>query len=395
MRRDKLLALAMFAVAIAAVVAISLLGTNGSAAPERDKPVKPSLAQQFRGISLQLSSPRDDIPYEKYIDEIAATGANTICLSVAGYQENCSSSSIFVESRKVCPDKRVTKLIAYAHSKGLRVVIMPIILLENPGDGEWRGRIAPRNWDDWWEDYTNFIMHYVWLAAGAKAEMFIVGSELVSTEDQTDQWRAVIARVRRHYTGLLSYSANWDHYEGIKWWNDLDVIGMTTYYDLTEGDKPTIERLLKAWKPIKKDILTWQAKVKLPILFTEVAWPSQETGAQYPWDYYRSPEKPDPVAQANCFEAFFRTWSEEKTVAGFLVWEWRNHPKQKIGPKDASYVPCGKPAMKVIRRYLSAPDNNATTRPAPGPTSAPATAPDTPRPASDPKGKVRKPIFSL
>ncbi len=374
MHKDKLLILAMFAVVIAGVVALSFLGANGSdGSNSNDAPRKPSPAQQFRGISLQLNSPRADTPYEKYIDEIAATGANTVCLSVAGYQENCSSSSIFVESRKVCPDKRVTALIDYAHKKGLRVVIMPILLLENPGDNEWRGKINPKNWDNWWEDYTNFVMHYVWLAAGANAEMFVVGSELISTEDQTDQWRAVIARVRRHYSGLLCYSANWDHYEGIKWWGDLDVIGMTTYYDLTDGKEPTLRRLVEAWKPIKKDILEWRKKIKRPILFTEVAWPNQETCAQYPWDYYRAPDKPDPTAQANCFEAFFRTWSGEKEVAGFLIWEWRNHPKQQIGPKDTSYVPCGKPVMKVIRRYLNAPHLGPTTQPSsrPGTQKAP------------------------
>ena len=373
MRKDKLLVLAIFAAAIAAVVAISFLGVDGSAAPGTGPPAKPSPARQFRGISLQLSSPREDTPYEKYIDEIAATGANTVCMSVAGYQENCSSTSIFVESRKVCPDKRITALIDYAHGKGLRVVLMPIVLLENPGDGQWRGKIDPKNWADWWQDYTNFVMHYVWLAAGAKAEMFIIGSELVSTEDQTDQWRAIIARIRRHYSGLLCYSANWDHYEGIKWWADLDVIGMTTYYDLTGDKEPTLERLIEAWKPIKKDILAWRRKIKLPILFTEAAWPNQVTCAQYPWDYYRSPDKPDPTAQANCFEAFFRTWAGQKHIAGFLVWEWRNHPKQQIGPKDTSYVPCGKPAMKVIRRYMSALAPAAKTQPASRPASAATT----------------------
>ena len=380
MRRDKLLALVIFAAVIAAIVAIGLLSTNGSAARNDNERVWLSPSQQFRGISLQLSSPRQDIPYEKYIDEIAAAGANTICLSVAGYQENCSATSIFVESRKVCSDQRIMSLIQYAHKKKLRVAVMPIILLENPGEGEWRGRISPRNWDDWWEDYSNFVVHYMWLAVGAKAEMFIVGSELISTEDQTEQWQAVIARVRKHYSGLLSYSANWDHYQGIQWWKDLDIVGMTTYYDLTGGKKPTIERLVEAWKPIKKDILTWQAKIKRPILFTEVAWPNQETCAQYPWDYYRSPDKPDPEAQANCFEAFFRTWSGEKSVAGFLVWEWRNRPEQKIGPTDPSYVPCGKPAMKVIRRYLSVPGKEAETQPTTRPASAPATARKTKRP---------------
>ena len=42
-------------------------------------------------------------------------------------------------------------------------------------------------------------------------------------------------------------------------------------------------------------------------------------------------------------------------VAGFIVWEWRSYPGQKIGPKDPSYVPCGKKAMGVIRKYFQKP----------------------------------------
>ncbi|HUS46791.1 MAG TPA: hypothetical protein VM098_01635, partial [Phycisphaerae bacterium] len=106
-----------------------------------------------------------------------------------------------------------------------------------------------------------------------------------------------------------------------------------------------------------------------PILFTEVGWPNQKTCAQYPWDYYRSPDKPDPTAQANCFEAFFQTWVGQKATAGFLVWEWRHHPDQKMDEKDPSYVPVGKPAMKVISKYLNGPtrlaDANGTPASAP------------------------------
>ncbi len=126
---------------------------------------------------------------------------------------------------------------------------------------------------------------------------------------------------------------------------------MTTYYDLTDGKEPTVDVLMASWKTIKEEILQWQSKIGKPILFTEVGWPNQETAAQYPWDYYRSADKPDPTAQANCFEAFFRTWITEKAVAGCLVWEWRSYPGQDIGPQDTSYVPCGKPALEVIKKY--------------------------------------------
>ena len=377
--REKLIILASFLLVVTAVVGLSML--RG----EPDKPAaspapKISAAGAFRGISLQLHNSSPDIPYQKYIDEIARAGANTLCLVVSAWQENCSSTSIFIDLRKTPSDRRVGELIAHARKLGLRVVFMPIVLLENQRTGEWRGMIKPEkdNWDDWWEDYTNYVLHYAGLAQAGGVDVFMVGSELISTETQDKRWRALIAKVRKAFKGRLSYSANWDHYTVVKWWDDLDLIGMTTYYDLTGGKKPTVERLVQAWKPIRDKILKWQAKTGRPILFTEVGWPNQETCAQFPWDYYRS-KKPDPTAQANCFQAFFQTWADQDAVDGFLVWEWRNYPAQKTGPKDTPYVPCGKPAMNVIQKYLTRPaakgrtDAAGATRPTTRPTTMPAT----------------------
>jgi hypothetical protein len=372
MRRDKLVVLTVFVVAIASAVGFQLVrGGRAETEAVNETPTKPSAMGEFRGICLQLHDGRPDHPYEEYIDEIARSGANTICLVVSAFQENCSSTSIFIDLRKTPTDQRLKDLAAYARSKGLRVVLMPIVLLENPREGEWRGKIAPENWEDWWEDYENYILHYAWIAESIKADLFMIGSELVSTESETDQWRNLIRSVRDAYTGRLSYSANWDHYSQVAWWSDLDIVGMTTYHDLSSGQEPKLDVLMRSWEPIKKDILEWQQKVNRPILFTEVGWPNQVTCAQYPWDYYRSSDKPDPQAQANCFEAFFRTWMQEKVVTGCLIWEWRSYPGQVIeADKDTSYVPCGKPAAKVISKYFKyawtaqeAPAVSSTTKP--------------------------------
>jgi len=393
MRKDKLLILVIFVLVVGAAVGLQQFGRHrwnsrrgdegaGGLVRKVPGPLRPVDVEQFRGFALQLQSAWPDRPYEKYISEIAATGANTVCLVVSAYQENCDSTSIFVDARRTPPNPRLVKLIAHAHTEGLRVVFMPIVLLENPRAGEWRGKINPKNWDDWWEDYDNYILHYAHVAQAGKAEMLVVGSELVSTEkDHAARWRSLIRRARKAFKGYLSYSANWDHYRPVSWWDAIDIIGMTTYYDLTGGKEPTVERLLASWRPIRKEVLDWQKTINRPLLFTEVGWPNQVTCAQYPWDYTRNPDKPDPTAQANCFEAFFRTWMQEEAVAGFLVWEWRNHPNQKIGPKDTGYVPCGKPALDVIRKHYQSPDpRSQTTQPA----TAPATSPARP-PATGPK----------
>ncbi len=236
---------------------------------------------------------------------------------------------------------------------------MPIVLLENPGSGEWRGKIKPTQPDAWWEDYENFVLFYAKIAEQTQAEMFVIGSELVGQTGEVKRWRQLIGKVRKAYSGRISYSANWDHYHNIEWWGDLDVVGMTSYYDLVGEKEPSLEVLLDAWKPIKKNVLTWQRKFNRPILFTEVGWPNQRGCAKEPWNYYGS-EQPDPVTQANCFEAFFRTWQGESNVAGVLIWEWRNYEGQAGGPDDVSYFPGGKPAMSVIREFFGRPPDAET-----------------------------------
>ncbi len=375
MQRDKLLILLVFVAVLSAVVGLAVLHGDNAQPPVAPPPPpqKASGAGEFRGISLQLHSSDPQVPFEQYVQEIADTGANTICFVVAAYQENCSSTSIFIDLRKTPPDDRVRSLIRLAKSKGLRVVFMPIVLLENARAGEWRGKIQPENWPDWWEDYEHYILHYVHIAQAENADLFILGSELVKTEAQEEGWRKLIAKARRHFRGRLSYSANWDHYKPVRWWDDLDVIGMTTYHDLTGGKEPTVERLMDSWAKLRREILAWQKDIRRPILFTEVGWPNLKTCAQYPWNYCLD-EDPDPQAQANCFEAFFRTWSNTPQVAGYLVWEWRSWPGQPTGPEDRSYVPNGKPAMEVIRKYLNAP---ATTAPAETGEAQTTEAPDT------------------
>ena len=349
---------AVFLLVVAGVVGLQgLSGPEGSVSGQNTKLVpppstRPAFPAEFRGITLQLHSGDPKHPYEKLIDEIAETGANTLQLVVPGYQENASSTSIFLDARRGPGPRRVVELVKYAKGKGLMVVLMPIVLLSNAREGEWRGKIKPQDWGHWWGEYNSFILHNAGLAQEGGADVFMVGSELILTEYQTDRWRALIADVRKAYKGRLSYSSNWDHYTSIAWWDDLDLIGMTTYYDLSHGKKPTLDVLLDSWRPIRKEILDWQATVNRPILFTEVGWPNQVTGAEFPWDYYRSPNSPDPQAQANCYESFFRTWANDPSSAGWIVWEWRTGLDQKADEKDTGYSPQGKPAMAIVKKYF-------------------------------------------
>src|SRR5204862_7144159 len=97
---------------------------------------------------------------------------------------------------------------------------------------EWRGTIRPPNWTRWFDHYREAIRVFAAVARDHHADVFVMGSELVSSEGQTEQWKQTIREVREIVKGQLAYSANWDHYAHIQFWEDLDFVGMNSYWQL-------------------------------------------------------------------------------------------------------------------------------------------------------------------
>jgi len=319
----------------------------------------------YRGMAIQVASGYK--PAETFgplLEEIADLGANTVLLSVAGFMEHARSQAIYVDARKVPAPNDFQRLIAQAHQLGLKVIVMPIVLLKNPQGSEWRGVIEPPDWDDWWRQYNEFILYFADIAREGKADALIVGSELVSTEKYTAKWRKLVAAVRpRFWGGELGYSANWDHYRPVQFWDDLDFIGMTSYYKLADRENPTVEEIVQRWQPIRKDILAWQRRIGKPLLLTEVGWCSQEGAAMAPWNYYQN-QNGTPAAleeQRRLYEAFIRVWDDTPELMGVIWWEWRD---SNGGPGDYGYTPKNKPAEQVLRRWLAAGKEAASSQPA-------------------------------
>ncbi len=287
----------------------------------------------------------------KLVAEIADLGADTVMFSAARYQEHAASPAIYNDPERMPTDEQWREMIRAAHEHNLRVVLMPIVLLAEPRGTEWRGEIKPPNWDVWWRSYDDYILHMARIAEANRVEVMTVGSELVSTEKYTDRWKRLIREVRKIYKGKLSYSANWDHYRNIEYWVDLDYVGMTTYYQLSDKAGPTLEKLLDAWRPIKENILSWQKTIGKPIIFTEVGWCSQEGASVEAWNYYHK-QMATPAGheeQLRCYLAFMKTWQDVPQVGGVIWWEWNDSPG---GDNDYNYTPRGKPAERELRRWF-------------------------------------------
>jgi hypothetical protein len=332
--------------------AMALVDASVPGAP-RPPAARPKLAGlPYRGVAMQVQ--RIDLidQYEKSIDEIADLGADTVSIVVDARQENGSSSRIFIDVRMTPTPEQLLRLIKHAKDRKLRVVLMPIVLLDNPRGNEWRGTIRPDSWTEWWDSYRQMQHHYSWIAQAGGVDLLVVGSELVSTEKFTEEWRRTIRQVRRTYKGQLTYSANWDHYNRVPFWDDLDLMGMNSYYKLGDNEKVPVEEVVQRWTDIQKDLLAFQRKIGKPLILLEAGWCSLRNAAHEPWDYTKSNEPIDLDLQRKLYEGFFRAWHGNPSLGGFMIWEW---PPGEGGPKDKGYTPENKPAEKVMREWLAKP----------------------------------------
>ena len=312
----------------------------------------------YRGVAMQVQRIDNVMDYGRSLDRIAELGADTVLFVVDSKQENGTSTCIFLDMRQEPSPEKLGQLIQYAHSKKLRVILMPIVLLEAPRGNEWRGTIHPEVWEEWWDSYREMLHHYDGIAEANHVELFVVGSELVSTETQTDEWTRTIRQVRKEYHGQITYSANWDHYTTVQFWNQLDLMGMNSYYDLgkdvsgnhEQKNQATVAQIDARWAKIQSDILGFGQKIKKPVVMLEVGWCSMGNSVTEPWDYTQEAEPLDLDIQKRLYEAYFQSWYGKKGFGGFLIWAWTPNAS---GPEDRGYTPEGKPAEQVLRQWLA------------------------------------------
>lgn len=314
----------------------------------------PSLVPAYNGVAIQVQVAQGAAKcYGRMVREIAELGANTVLFSIDGYQEHAGSTEVETEPAKTPPDEVWAELFGAARRERLRIILMPKVLLAKPRGREWRGVIDPGpRWEEWFGSYRRFILHYAHLAAASHVDVFVVGSELLSAEKHTQRWRDLIAAVRDVYPGLLTYSANWDHYESIHFWDDLDLVAMTSYHQTSASPQPQLSELVASWRSQQLKVLTWLDAVGKPLLFTEVGWCSQEGCSIEPWNYYRQPEATltGLAEQKLNYQAFVEVWEECPSVQGMIWWEWS---AQAGGPEDPGYTPKGKPAEAVLRDFFA------------------------------------------
>jgi hypothetical protein len=117
-------------------------------------------------------------------------------------------------------------------------------------------------------------------------EALSIGAELHATVKlRPDAWRKVIAAVRQVYRDQLTYCANWyQEFEDVKFWDELDFIGIQAYFPLCEKEKPPIDELKKGWQAHMEAIEKIRRQYRKPVVFTEIGYRSTPDAAIKPWE---------------------------------------------------------------------------------------------------------------
>ncbi|MDA8692778.1 hypothetical protein N9L92_01860 [Saprospiraceae bacterium] len=268
---------------------------------------------------------------EHNIIEISEIGVNYISQTPFGWMEGHQNPVVHGNFDRAWwgeTDKGITETSELARAKGIKSMLKPHIWL-HASNGSWRSDIAMKSeeeWTQWFDSYESWILHYAQLAEDAEIESLCIGTELHQTIKRTDDWRHIIAEIRKIYHGEITYAANWyQEYNDVKFWDDLDFIGIQGYFPLSKKDNPTKKDLLDGWAKHVGDLESLAKAENKKIVFTEIGYKNTSDSAKEPWVWPRAIDstviRSDDL-QKICYEALFEAFWDKPWFDGIFLWKW-------------------------------------------------------------------------
>ena len=243
------------------------------------------------------------------------------------------------------------ELVKLAHQNKLNVLMKPHIWMR----GGWIGEFnlsGPEDWLEWEEQYAKYILAYAQLSEDMGIGMLCIGTELKMTVlNRGSYWERLIPEIRKVYSGKITYAANWDNYTNVTFWDQLDYIGIDSYFPLTDSSDPGLKELQKACESLKIELKAYSEKIGKPVLFTEYGFRSAKGGAGNHWELTRDSEV-DLQIQQLCYEAVFSTFWREPWFAGGFLWKW-HFDKEAGGENNNDFTPQNKPVESTIKKWYA------------------------------------------
>ncbi len=263
----------------------------------------------------------------KLYQHIKEKGYNAIQLNSFAYQKNLADPHLFWNDPTL-RQKDLEREIGIIQSFGLKVMLKPHIwVTDEIRPTVWRSAIDYKKQEEidlWFEEYARFLKWQVLLAARKQVDFFVIGTELVKLSRYREHWQELIGKIRQWgYKGALSYACEAWNAKNILFWDHLDAIGINFYYgyDKKKEGRPTRRELENFYSEKLLEHILHAKRYNLPLMFTEVGFPSHKYAIHKPASWGEKNMKSDENIQVKAYIALARAMA--KTSYPYGIWFWK------------------------------------------------------------------------
>jgi hypothetical protein len=286
---------------------------------------------------------------DQALAKLSELGTNRVSITPFSYMRQTDRPAFFPLSRSAGSetDESVIHASNSAKKLGMSVMLKPHIWVGR----SWPGEIEMKteaDWENFFEYYYRWMRHYALLAEMYELEILCIGVELSkATIGQEQHWIELIGKLRKLYSGKLIYAANWgEEFEGVKFWDQLDYIGINCYYPLSSKDEATREELRAGMKRVAEKIKNVYLRYQKPVVLTEIGFSS--TPAPWKQPHREAGQKPVNLEdQAQCYQIVLESIYKKEWIEGIYWWKWPSY-REYGGIHNNDFTPNGKLAGKVV-----------------------------------------------
>ncbi|WP_310556975.1 glycoside hydrolase family 113 [Flavobacterium sp.] len=290
------------------------------------------------------------------IEPVIQLNANWVTLMPFAFMKTTTDTTILYNSKRQWIGERKEGIEKTAKSfkvRKIQVMLKPQIWIPKGG---FTGKINMKSENEWVafeKNYQDFILFYAKIAETTNCEIYCIGTELNSfVSSRPFFWKNLITKIKKVYSGKITYAENWDTYKQVPFISSLDYIGIDAYFPLSGEKTPTLKTIQKAWKPLKNEIKKLSEKYNRKILFTEYGYQSKDFTAQEPWEYSKDKLvnlKGQEIALKSIYTIF---WKEDWFAGGFL-WKWYDNHNEVGGTIDTDYTVQNKPSELIVKNQYA------------------------------------------
>ena len=330
----------------------ALIGIKASCTPQpglKPPPIPIALPSQVKGINLvpvgdqrrAYGTPKA----EETMLRLQKLGVNTLGILFEGQLQDLRTPKIKLPKKHI--QEATQRSLLDAHQLGLATVLIPHLVIK---DQSWRGHLrwAPheaQKENAFWRSYRSFITRAAQIAQQSGVSTLSLGVELKGLSHGPRayaEFHKIAHQVRRTFTGLLTYNANWDELKQVRFWTVVDLIGVNAYDPLLPDPFRGADRMARK-------LTAFGTKQNKPVLVLEIGYRSGPLSHQKPWKW---PKDTEPVvdqrAQTQAYAAVLSQLLSPPNIRGLMFWYAPTDPDDPASEPPHGFNPLNKAAEKIM-----------------------------------------------